>query len=151
MLIDVKKSMPSCILSSWEIVQPSWKSEAERIKEIQKRVQFTTPALLNDVELGDESYIIKELQLPQDKMDVMSQIVRISDFELFVQSMSQVTAWSQLRSGGRQGSAIADDLIAFGSEKKWKTEALEYSLHYFGQVEKDYQEYCSAFDDGVFK
>ena len=33
--------------------------------------------------------------------------------------MGRLTAWAQLRSAGRQGSAIADELIEFGAGRRW--------------------------------
>ncbi|MEH1934427.1 MAG: hypothetical protein V7L14_12055 [Nostoc sp.] len=40
-----------------------------------------------------------------------------------MQTMGEVTAWDQLRSGGRQGSAIADDLIKFARDVIYSADA----------------------------
>jgi hypothetical protein len=52
-----------------------------------------------------------------------------------------VVAWDQLRSGGRQGSAIADDLIRFANSSDWRDPILDYAQSYSVQVEHDYQEF----------
>jgi len=149
-LIDIKKAITSSALAWCHVKQPKWESNAKRVIEIQSRMQFTTPALLEDVSYNDESFVIKELQLPQDKMNVLSLLERRDGYELLISGMANVTAWSQLRSGGRQGSAIIDELIEFGHKSRWQQEVMAYALHYYIQVKKDYKEYCEAFDDGVF-
>jgi len=149
-LIDIKKANPSAALPYCHVRQPKWESDAKRVIEIQSRMQFTAPALLEDVEYSGESFIIKEMQLPQDKMNVLGLLEKRDDYELLISGMANVTAWSQLRSGGRQGSAIADELIEFGNKTRWQKEVMAYSLHYYKQVVIDYKEYCEAFDDGVF-
>jgi uncharacterized protein (DUF2252 family) len=55
-----------------------------------------------------------------------------------------VTAWSQLRSGGRQGSAIADELIAFGGHAGWSAELLRYARAYARQVRSDWRAFAAA-------
>ena len=55
-----------------------------------------------------------------------------------------------LRSAGRQGATLPDELIAFGRDQHWQQPLLEYAATYAGQVKKDYQEYFKAFKDGFF-
>lgn len=59
-----------------------------------------------------------------------------------MQTMGEVTAWDQLRSGGRQGSAGADDLIKFAHLSDWRNQILEYATSYSKQVELVTQEFC---------
>jgi len=63
--------------------------------------------------------------------------------------MGRILASAQLRSGGRDGSAIADELIAFG-QGAWRTALLGAARACAGQVEKDWAAYCTAYDDGAF-
>jgi len=58
-----------------------------------------------------------------------------------MRSIGQVVAWGQLRSAGRQGSSIADDLIDFAKKQEWQTEVLKYSIGYSQQVQKDWQKF----------
>lgn len=64
--------------------------------------------------------------------------------EELMRSLGQVVAWSHLRSSGRQGSAIADQLIDFANKNKWKKEVMEYAKNYSKQVTQDWQEFRSA-------
>jgi hypothetical protein len=61
--------------------------------------------------------------------------------------MAEITAWGQLQSSGRQGSAITDEFIEFGSQqKKWGDKLLKYTKDYVQIVKKDYRIFCGAFD-----
>jgi len=61
-----------------------------------------------------------------------------------------LTASAQLRSAGRQGAALPDELIAFGSDHHWQQAVLDYAVGYAAQVKKDYQEYFKAYKAGYF-
>ena len=65
--------------------------------------------------------------------------------------MGQAVAWAQLRSSGRNGSAIADELIDFGRRGDWQPALLDLSAQCEEQVEQDWQQYAKAFDQGAFK
>ena len=57
----------------------------------------------------------------------------------------EITAWNQLRSSGRQGSAIADELIYWAeNSSQWHGILMNYAQTYFAKVEADYQEFSSA-------
>jgi uncharacterized protein (DUF2252 family) len=61
-------------------------------------------------------------------------------------TMAQTNASGQLRSTGRQGSSIADELMAFASNsKRWQAEVLHYAKKYAQQVIKDYEAYCRQY------
>lgn len=69
---------------------------------------------------------------------------KLRRLERVLETMGRVTAWNQLRSGGHQGSAIADDLIAFAAAPRWQEDVLDYARFYAGKVEADYREFCAA-------
>ena len=62
--------------------------------------------------------------------------------EKVIQTMAEVVAWGQLRSTGRQGSAIADDLIGFAGAPEWQDSLLRYAKSYADRVETNYKEFC---------
>jgi len=64
--------------------------------------------------------------------------------------MAFLTASAQLRSAGRQGAAVPDEVIAFGQNTGWQTPLLDYARNYAGQVNKDYNEYFIAYKAGFF-
>jgi uncharacterized protein (DUF2252 family) len=66
-----------------------------------------------------------------------------------VEEMGRIVAWGQLRSSGRQGSAIADELIEFGSKRKaWHDELVSAARRCAKLVRKDWASYCAAYDAG---
>lgn len=58
--------------------------------------------------------------------------------------MGRVTAWAQLRSSGRQGSATADDLIEFAGASGWKPRLIDYGRSYETQVRQDYKRFLET-------
>jgi hypothetical protein len=65
-----------------------------------------------------------------------------------METIGRLTASAQLRSGGRDGSAITDEMIRFGTQQEWREPLLAFAEVYATQVEKDYEEYCVRYDKG---
>jgi uncharacterized protein (DUF2252 family) len=138
-LLDLKQSNPSSLQPYVSIAQPHWTDEASRIVEIQTRIQATPPALLHAVTFDGEPYVLKELQPTQDKLSLDQWNGKISRLEKVMEAMGRITAWGQLRSGGRDESAIADELINFGESVDWHDPLLQYAQDYARQAEEDYE------------
>jgi len=150
-ILDMKQALPSSLHKRFAASQPGWENEAYRVVEVQKRVQSAHPALLNVVEMEGVAYVLKEMQPLEDKIEIISLGNNMKNLEYLIRDFASLCAWGNLRSGGRQGSAIADDLIAFGkNSKEWKKELLAYTFNYSKQVKKDYLAYCKAYDEGEF-
>jgi hypothetical protein len=64
--------------------------------------------------------------------------------------MGSAVAWGHLRAGGREGSAIADELIAFGAKSRWKNKIAQIAEHCADQARRDWLAYAQAYDDGYF-
>jgi uncharacterized protein (DUF2252 family) len=140
-LLDFKQAQNSSLQPYLTLPQPQWESQAARVVAIQQRMQGTPPALLGVIVDGTESYVLQELQPKQDKVNLPSTDGKMGRLEKLMQTMGKVVAWDQLRSGGRQGSAIADDLIRFAHSSDWHHQILEYARSYAIQVERNYQEF----------
>jgi uncharacterized protein (DUF2252 family) len=147
-LLDLKEATPSSVepfvSKHSSVLQPVWSNEAVRVVEIQHRMQFSTPALLSAIELGGKHYILRELQPAQDKLNLASLQGKYKRFATAIRSMAELTAFAQLRSSGRQGSASADELIEFASQSVWEQGILHYAEVYTKQVHRDYEEFCTA-------
>jgi uncharacterized protein (DUF2252 family) len=142
--LDLKEETVSSLRPYLPISQPTWLNEAERVVAIQGRVQGTCPALLSAVVMGGKAYVLRELQPDQDKVDWTNWNGKLRQLEGVIAAMGEITAWDQLRSSGRQGSSIADDLIAFSRETQWQDALLLYAKNYAKQVEEDYREFCNS-------
>jgi len=119
-LLDLKEARDPASTGRSPYKQPGWKTNAERIVAVQRRVQAVSPALLATVKIRGEGYVLRELQPLQDRMRMEAWGGDIDNLCDAMTTMGRVTAWAALRASGRQGSAIADDLIAFAGERGWK-------------------------------
>jgi uncharacterized protein (DUF2252 family) len=142
-LLDLKEAAPSSLQPRLRLQQPHWRHEADRVVAIQQRMQGTSPALLSSIEMKGKSYILHELQPLQDRIDLHDWNGKLKRLEKVVATMGELAAWGQLRSSGRQGSAVADELIAFAHDATWQKELLHYAARYSHQVLADYQEFRS--------
>jgi uncharacterized protein (DUF2252 family) len=151
LLIDMKQSMPSSLKPYLKVKQPLFSSEAERIIAIQQRMQNRPPALLSATIFKDQPYVIQEMQPTEDSIDFNMIRKNYRDMCQVVNDMAVLTASAQLRSTGRQGSAIADDLIAFGQNDKWQEAIIKYAIEYSHCVKTDYMNYLTDYKKGAFK
>ncbi|HTD42116.1 MAG TPA: DUF2252 family protein [Mucilaginibacter sp.] len=145
LLLDMKQAMSSSVQPYLDLKQPEWQSEAVRVVQIQHRMQNISPALLGAGTFKGDSYVIKEMQPTEDRINFELIKDRYDEIRLVIEDMALLTASSQLRSSGRQGSAIADKLIEFGSSNHWQGPILDYSKRYAKKVKDDYEQYLSAY------
>ena len=150
-LLDLKQALPSSIAKHWTVTQPKWDSEAERVVALQRRMQAVSMAFLHPVVMDGKSYVMRALQPIEDRVPLAKYHKHIDYMVGVVRVMGECAAWAQLRSAGRQHSAIADELIDFASAKKWRTKLLKSAYELANQVQVDWQTYCEAYDDGAFK
>ncbi len=137
-LLDLKEARPSILARHHP--QPEWPSEAHRIVEIQRRMQAISPAFLHPVELAGKSYVLRELVPREDRI----RLENVTTIGPLLRTEASVMAWSQLRSGGRQGSATIDDLIAFSREHGWRKALLELARHHADLILHQYEEFKAA-------
>lgn len=141
-LIDIKEAAKSSLQPYVSTPQPAWESEAERVKTLQKRGQYVQPAWLHTMEMDGISFVVKELQPTEDKMDLSLCQGKTKRLSGIICNMAQLNASENIRSSGRQGSSIADELIAFANgHVKWKEKVLAYAQKYAVQVLEDYASY----------
>lgn len=149
-LLDLKAAQPSALSPHLKLKQPRWPSEAQRIVAIQQRVQAVSMAFLQPVEIGRTAYVLRGLQPSEDRVALDGGNKRLRRLDGVIKTMGEIVAWGQLRSSGRDGSAIADELIDFGEQSKWRGSLLETAEDCARQVAKDWAAYSAAYDDGAF-
>lgn len=138
-LIDIKESLPSSLSPYVKIEQPKWKNEAERVRTVQNRAEYVTPAWLHNMEIDNVFFIVKELQPLEDKMDLSLCKGNTKKITQILNSMAILAASAALRCSGRQGSSNADELIAFaGNTGSWKSKVLNYAEKYGSRVVENY-------------
>lgn len=149
-LLDLRPAIPSSLGALVRLPQPEWQSEAARVVELQLRMQAVSMAFLHPVKLGKLAYVLRGLQPSEDKVSLDRTRQSSKQLQDVIGTMGNLVAWAHLRSAGRQGSAIADELINFAQQKKWQKPLLETSLKCAAQVRKDWKTFAEAFDAGDF-
>jgi len=147
-LLDLKQALPSSLLPDLKLAQPKWANEAVRVVAIQRRMQAVSMAFLQPVLFGENPCVLRALQPSEDRVALSGAHQAAGDLDHLVRAMGQLVAWAQLRSAGRDGSATADELIAFGQRKKWREQLLGASQDAAAQVRKDAASFNAAWDDG---
>ena len=150
LLLDMKQSRPSSLQPFIKTRQPKWKSEAERVVAVQQRMQNIPPALLAYSHFKDDDYLIQEMQPEKDSIDFKLIRERYRDIYQVINDMAVLTASAQLRSSGRQGAAVADELIAFGENSQWQQALLDYSIQYTKKIESYYSKFIKDYKKGLF-
>jgi uncharacterized protein (DUF2252 family) len=141
-LLDLKQAIASCLPPTGPGF--AWTSDARRVVSIQRWAQAVPPALLHPVQTGGRSYVLRELQPSQVRLSLELWDGTLGRLEEVMVTMGQLVAWSHLRSGGRQGSAVADQWMAFAGEKSWGPALVEFASSYSRQVERDWKEFVET-------
>jgi len=148
-LLDLKEESFSSLQPYLKQRQPGWASQAERVVAVQRWVQAMPPASLSAVTLHGKSYVLRELQPTEDKVDLQASGATFPQVEQLVKTIAQVVAWGQLHSGGHQGSAIASEVMDYAKQPHWQKILLIYAENYVQKVEEDFRAFCAAHGKGI--
>ncbi|HWZ59652.1 MAG TPA: DUF2252 family protein [Gemmatimonadaceae bacterium] len=149
-LLDVKEARVSCLAPYVPLPQPIWPSEAARVVSVQHRAEAIAPSLLDYFTIQGRPYVLKELQPVTDRLVIDKRTTERS-LAGALTTMASVTAWSHLRSGGRDGSATADQWVAFAHDPRWMRAVLSHARRARANTLRDFAEYARAYDAGAFK
>lgn len=147
-LLDLKRALPSSLEPYLKLEQPRWPSEAHRVVSLQRRLQAVSIAFLQPVMVDDNAFVLRAMQPVEDRVALAGARPTTVDLNLLVSTLGRVAAWAHLRSTGRNGSAIADDLIEFARRRKWKDRLHDASIDCAANVAKDAVAFNAAWDDG---
>jgi hypothetical protein len=143
----MKQSVPSSLLPYVTFKQPDWKSEADRIVTIQQRMQNRAPALLSTSKFKGDHYVIQEMQPTKDSINFKLIKKEYRNIYQVIDDMAMLTASSQIRSSGRQGSANADELMKLGLNLEWQERLLQYAIGYSHTVRTDYMNFLNDYPE----
>jgi uncharacterized protein (DUF2252 family) len=149
-IVEMKQTRSSALSPYISIKQPAWKSEVERLISIKRRMQNIPPALLSEIDFQGETYVFQEMQPAADKIKFELIEENYNDLEKVIKDMAMLTASSQIRSGGIQGSAIIDELVAFAKSTDWQEKVLQYGIDYSKLVLQDFNQFLSDYNQGAF-
>lgn len=145
-LLDLKEAIPGALKPYVTHKQPKWQSEAHRVVSVQQRAQAIAPAFLSAVSFQDRPFVFKGLQPTSDRLALGKWNGKIKRLDLVIRSMGEIVAWSHLRGGGQAGSAIADEWMAFGSQRDWQAPLLKYATTYAAKIDADWRKYAREYD-----
>jgi uncharacterized protein (DUF2252 family) len=143
-ILDAKQAALSSLSKFQKQRQPDWLSDSDRIVTIQRRMQATTPALTHSVKVGRGGYVLRELQPSEDRLGLKDARAHPQLLGGVIETMGKLTAWAQLRSSGRDGSATLNDLTAFAGTGTWRRGLVDYARAYSLKVEGDYKEFLTT-------
>jgi uncharacterized protein (DUF2252 family) len=149
-LLDMKQARPSALLPYLSSFQPAWATEAERVVGVEYRMQDVPEALLTTTVFRSEAFKIQEMQPTEDKVEFHQVKDDLESMAYVLKDMASLTASAQLRSSGRQGSAIADELISFGKTTNWQSALLAFARSYAQQVKEYYRQYLADYQHNCF-
>jgi len=90
--------------------------------------------------MDGKPFVLRGLQPSEDRLNLADAKGSKAQLKPVVAAMGKILAWGQLRASGRQGSAIADDLIAFGRDAEgWESAIIELAANLAKQVETDWR------------
>ena len=150
-LLDLKQAIPSALTDSLTLKQPAWTSESERVVAITQRAQAVPVAFLHGVQMADGDYVLRDLQPSADRVSFSEEVHDPHRLDELMRAVGQCTAWSHLRGSGRQRSAIADELMAFGRDQRWPKLFLKVSTVCADNVASEWKLFSEAYDDKVFE
>lgn len=147
-LLDLKEALPSSLLPHLKARPPRWPSEAHRVVALQRRLQAVPMAFLQPVRIGRRSYVLRALQPTEDRVALDAPLHDSQALAGTLDAMGGLIAWMHLRSAGREGSAIADELIEFGQRARWRMRVVEAAEECAAIARSDWKRFCRAYDDG---
>lgn len=149
-LLDMKQAHPSCLAPYVQTPQPPWASEAERTVAVEDRMLAVDKALLTTTVFRGEAYKVEEMQPTEDKV-ALEDVTGAKDLFGLLADAGVLTASAQLRSAGRNGSAVADDLIELGGSQAWQQAVLDYALGYAETAQNNYERFAEDLRQGLFE
>jgi uncharacterized protein (DUF2252 family) len=149
-LLDLKAALPPSAPRGGVLPRqkPVFADHAARIVEVQRRMQAIPMASLSAVSLEGRPFVLRRLLPSEDRVALTSLRDRPAQARALVGDVGQCLAWDQLRSSGRDGSARADALIAFGTDPAWQRQLLSLAEHAAAELAADFADYARAYDAG---
>jgi uncharacterized protein (DUF2252 family) len=141
-LLDLKLAGPSTLQTLLRATQPAWPSEADRVVAIERTMQATPPACLEAIQMARRSYVLRELQPSNDRLDLDALSANAADLEQTLGSLAEIVAWDELRAASRSGSAPPADLIEFGKDRRWHRGLLELAESSASGSHRQWVEFC---------
>jgi uncharacterized protein (DUF2252 family) len=141
-LLDIKQQRTAAIEQFATLPNPQqFDNPAERILTARAYCQPHPPALMANVEIDSQNFILRELQPSEDKVKWQEAFRDEDDRRQFCRSLAKVAAWEHANSAANQGSDNLETIAAFANRGEYFDDILAYSREYATQVRQDWREY----------
>ncbi|HEV8515689.1 MAG TPA: DUF2252 family protein [Cyclobacteriaceae bacterium] len=150
-LLDVKQALPSSLAPYINLTQPKWSSDAERVVTAQGLMQYALPRFIGIVPIGDEKFILKQLQPTSQKIDHTLCNKKMKNVETVMTTMAQALASAQIRSASRKGSADVESLMKFSIQSLWQANLIQTAVDYSLEMKNYFREYKELFKKGKMR
>ena len=144
-ILDVKLARASALAvylaPSLADRQPSRRNEADRVIQVQQRMQAIPPDLLSRLTIGTKPFVVRELQPMADRLDLAAWDGRVGKLRRAVGAMGELTAWAQLRGASQGGAASVDALIAFARSRPIRGRLLAFARDYAKRARADWADF----------
>lgn len=127
---------------------PKAGNAAERTILVQRMMQARTPAILQAVSLAERSFVMREHQPAEDRLEIDALLSRPRRFVNTIETLARITAWNQLRAAGRKGAADVESLTEFAMQQEWQRDFLDVAVECAAKVEHDYASFETAWRNG---
>jgi uncharacterized protein (DUF2252 family) len=152
-LLDMKVAVAASMVKNFQRFQlhpAAWPSDAERIVQLQQRLQSVPMAFFRAVNMDGRDFVLRALQASEDRIRLAPLNHSLPELIALVRTLGVLSASAHLRASGRGGSAIVDELVAFGGRSNWQASVIALARHCAVQTEADWRAFCAGFDQGVF-
>jgi uncharacterized protein (DUF2252 family) len=149
-LLDIKAARRSSAAAVVRARQPRWPSDAARIVAVERQLQAEPPALLSNIALGREQYIIRELQPERDRLHLGHLDGEPAVISEILQTMGRQAAFALLRGAGQRRAARAAEWVDFARGSGWRGELLHRARELAHLVHADWIQFAAAYDAGQF-
>jgi len=154
-ILDVKAARRSALAvhleSSLADRQPAKRNHAERVIQVQRRMQAIPPDLLSGLTVGSRAFVVRELQPATDRLDLAAWDGRVGRLRRAVATMGELTAWAQLRGASDSGADGVDALVSFARSRPTRRRLLEFAKDYAKRARADWADFrhCLASETGA--
>ena len=155
-LIDVKAVVrPESVIAGTNA--GAWRDEASRVVAVQTLAQAVAPADLAAHRLAGASYVVRELQPTDDRVD-LGRLRDAEELRMLARDLGCLAAWAHLRGAGRAGADPVEVVMAFGRRRGWRSALMRFALSacranqaLHRDLPPSSRSCCSRADDGRIK
>jgi uncharacterized protein (DUF2252 family) len=143
-LLELKQAVPAAMIQQHRAPANPWRDEATRVTTVQRRAQAAPPALLADIRIGKDSFILRELHPGDDKLTVSPGKAQRERLARLAPWLGRLAAAGHRRTAGWKGAGTAAQLARFAKAKGWREHVDAYARSYAKVVERDWRLFRKA-------